>query len=73
MLARMPADKRRRIVVARMFPENLSRLHELCAYYSRENRKMTSMSEVLNYLVETDYKRRATKIDGKTQKRSAER
>lgn len=64
----MPADKRRKIVVARMFPDQKAKLDALCVYYTNATGKLTSGSEVINLLIERAYDERAKSGDIHTDK-----
>jgi hypothetical protein len=57
----MPADKRRKMVVARMFPDQKAKLDALCVYYTNASGKLTSGSEIINLLVEQAYAERIKK------------
>lgn len=64
----MPADKRRKIVVARMFPDQKAKLDALCVYYTNATGKLTSGSEIINLLIEQAYDDRVKSGDIHTDK-----
>ncbi len=61
----MPADKRRKIVTLRFFPEELARLDSLCVDRTKDMGRIVHRSEMVSLLIATAYGGKGRERDAK--------